>query len=519
MTVQKLIGFAIAIVCAIGASTISFAGSAALVPVLTGLASPVLVTNARDGSHRLFVVERGGVIKVLQPGGNATSVFLDITSKVQSGGERGLLGLTFHPRYGSNRRFFVHYTRREDGATVIAEYRADPGNPNVADLTETALLVIAQPFANHNGGMVEFGPDGFLYIGMGDGGSGDDPGRRAQDINQLLGKILRIDVDQASGEQAYSSPPSNPFFGSIPGADEIYAWGLRNPWRFSFDRGTGDLYAGDVGQNAVEEIDIIARGGNYGWRIWEGARCTENEPGLCTRYGFVLPVAEYGHTGGRCSVTGGYVYRGARSSLPAGAYVYGDFCSGEIFVLQNGTSSVALDTELGIASFGEDESGELYVVGLAGTIHRIANACMDPRDAACPPLALMASVNQPAFAARQQFSAIAGLANPGLPGQADFYLGALFPDATTIAIVTGAGDIVAGNIGELATIPPFAAGVSLASAFSVSAPERFSYMWTGNEPRGTYVFFLLATRVDALADGMLSDEEILGIATASFSFM
>jgi len=371
MIYRKLVSLGITAALVVGGSVASPEAAITLVPVLTGLAAPIFVTNARDGSDRLFVVEQGGIIKVLQPGNTTPTVFLDITSTVLSGGERGLLGLAFHPQFSSNRRFFVNYTRKPDGATVIAEYQVSPGDPNLADSTETVLLVILQPFANHNGGMVEFGPDGFLYVGMGDGGSGNDPSNRAQDITQLLGKILRIDVDHPNGTQPYSSPSSNPFFGSTAGADEIYAYGLRNPWRFSFDRTTGDLYVGDVGQGAVEEIDIITLGGNYGWRIWEGTHCTGNDPGLCNPAGFIFPIAEYGHTAGRCSVTGGYVYRGALSSLPVGSYVYADFCTGEIFVLQNGTSSIALDTALNISAFGEDESGEVYVVGLGGTVHRI----------------------------------------------------------------------------------------------------------------------------------------------------
>lgn len=348
------------------------AASIKLVPVLAGLDSPVLVTNARDGSNRLFVVEQGGVIKVLRPGETTPTVFLDITARVLLGSERGLLGLTFHPQFSSNRRFFVDYTRQTDGATVIAQYQASLGDPNVADPTETVLLVIPQPFANHNGGMVEFGPDGLLYIGMGDGGFANDPGNRAQDTTELLGKILRIDVDHPDGAQPYSSPPSNPFFGADPGRDEIYAYGFRNPWRFSFDRGTGQLYAGDVGQNKIEEIDVVTIGGNYGWRIWEGTQCTKRDPGQCDPTGFVFPIAEYNHTGGRCAVIGGYVYRGAQASLPTGTYVYGDGCTGEIFLFVNQASSVALDTGLPISSFGEDESGEIYVVDLGGTVSRIA---------------------------------------------------------------------------------------------------------------------------------------------------
>ena len=344
-----------------------------LEPVLSGLNSPVYVTNAHDGHNRLFIVEQPGRIKVLQPGASTATVFLDITSRVLSGGERGLLGLAFHPQFSTNRRFFVDYTRQSDGATVIAEYRASASDANVADTGETVLLVIAQPFSNHNGGMVEFGPDQFLYIGMGDGGSANDPGNRAQNTSELLGKILRIDVDHESGGLPYASPSDNPFFGAAAGRDEIYAYGMRNPWRFSFDRVTGQLYVGDVGQGAREEIDIVTRGGNYGWRVMEGNQCNPSfNGGACTPIG-IAPIADYSHSGGRCSITGGYVYRGSRSSLPTGAYVYGDFCTGEIFLFSGGTTSLLLDTPLGISSFGEDEAGEVYVVGIEGTVNRIKN--------------------------------------------------------------------------------------------------------------------------------------------------
>lgn len=342
-----------------------------LEPVLSGLSRPIFVTNAHDGTNRLFIVEQGGIIKVLRPGTSAPTVFLNITSRVLSdGSEQGLLGLAFHPQFSVNHRFFVNYTRRTDGATVIAEYRAS-ANPNVAGTAETVLLSIAQPFPNHNGGVMDFGADGYLYIGMGDGGSGNDPGNRAQNIEELLGKILRIDVDHPNGAARYSSPPDNPFFGAQAGRDEIYAFGFRNPWRFSFDRATNRLFVGDVGQGAIEEIDIVTRGGNYGWRIFEGTQCTGLGPTSCSAPGFTPPIAEYGHTNGRCSITGGYVYRGARSSLPVGAYVYADFCTGEIFTLQNGSQDLLLDAPRNIASFGEDEAGEIYVVGLGGTIERI----------------------------------------------------------------------------------------------------------------------------------------------------
>ncbi len=345
--------------------------------VTTGLTSPVFVTNARDGSNRLFIVERGGIIKVLQPGQTTPTEFLNITTRVlSSGGEQGLLGLAFHPQYKINGRFFVYYTRQTDGAIVIAEYHASSADPNVADTTETVILgPIPHPVENnHNGGMIAFGLDGFLYAGTGDGGSGNDPPNNGQNINALLGKVLRIDIDHPNGLVPYSSPPSNPFVG-IAGADEIFAYGFRNPWRFSFDRLTGQLYLGDVGQSAREEIDIVTLGGNYGWRIMEGTICNPAfNGGVCTPpSGHIPPIAEYDQAGPRCAITGGYVYRGPISTLPAGTYVYADFCTGEIFSLAGGVQTLLLDTSRLISSFGEDEAGELYVVGLGGTVERIVN--------------------------------------------------------------------------------------------------------------------------------------------------
>lgn len=348
--------------------------------VLTGsLSSPVLITSAHDGTNRLFIVEQGGIIKVLLPGATIATEFLNLNAsatKVLSGGEQGLLGLAFHPGYSANRRFFVNYTRAGDGATVIAEYKVSVADPNKADSQERILLTIAQPFANHNGGMIAFGPDGYLYIGMGDGGSANDPGNRAQNINELLGKFLRIDVDHPNGADLYSSPTTNPYFGATAGRDEIYAVGLRNPWRWSFDRNTGELYAGDVGQNQREWVHRITNGSNYGWATWEGTRCNTEKPSGapgCASLPLIQPLAEYSHTSGRCSITGGYVYRGGRGTLPTGAYVYGDFCSGEIWMLHNNTVTPLLDTPSQISSFGEDELGELYVVALGGIIYRMVN--------------------------------------------------------------------------------------------------------------------------------------------------
>ncbi|MBI4473594.1 MAG: PQQ-dependent sugar dehydrogenase, partial [Acidobacteria bacterium] len=331
----------------------------ALEPLITsGLTQPLYLTHARDSSGRRFVVEQPGRISVIQPRTLARTLFLDITSRVLSGGERGLLGLAFHPQFSTNRRFFVNYTRRPDGATVVAEYTLDATDPNRAEpASETVLLVIPQPFANHNGGMIEFGPDGMLYIGMGDGGSGNDPEDNAQNPSSLLGKMLRLNLDR------------------VQDGPVIHASGLRNPWRFSFDRVTGQLWAADVGQGAREEVDIIIESGNYGWSVFEGTRCTNLGRSSCIAENYIPPVTEYVNTGsgGRCSITGGYVYRGFQQSLPDGAYVFGDYCSGEILMYYNGTQSVLLDTTFAISSFGEDEAGEIYVIGHGGTVHRITN--------------------------------------------------------------------------------------------------------------------------------------------------
>jgi glucose/arabinose dehydrogenase len=338
-----------------------------LAPLVTsGLVSPLFVTHAGDGSGRLFILEQEGRIRIWSGGTLRQSPFLDLTRFVLAGGERGLLGLAFHPQFRTNRRFFVNYTRRRDGATVVAEFRASD-DPNVALRAERRrLLTVPQPYANHNGGMLAFGLGGRLFIGLGDGGSAGDPQNLAQNRNVLLGKILRIDINSG---QPYAIPPDNPFtLGG--GRAEIFAWGFRNPWRFSFDRVTGQLYAGDVGQATVEEIDIVLRGSNYGWRIMEGDRCFNPATG-CNRQGLKLPIATYIQTAGRCSVTGGYVYRGPDIPALVGTYIYGDFCTGEIIGLRGGQSTVLLDTGLKISSFGEDQAGELYVVDLQGTIHVI----------------------------------------------------------------------------------------------------------------------------------------------------
>ena len=348
-----------------------------LTPVVTsGIANAVFVGNAGDGSNRLFIEQQNGRISVLQPNSSTPTTFLDISAKVLFNGEQGLLGLAFHPLYSVNGRFFVFYTRAGDGTIVVSEFKVSAGNRDVANPTEKVVLTIPHPTnTNHNGGMMAFGPDGFLYIGVGDGGGGNDPPNNAQNVNALLGKILRIDINPTDTGLPYASPSTNPFFGATPGLDEIFALGVRNPWRFSFDRLTGQPWLGDVGQSTREEVDIIVNGGNYGWRVYEGFFCTNNDPTLCTPTNYTLPIFDYAtHSNGRCSITGGYVYRGSGGALPSGTYVYGDYCSGEILAWDGSAQSLLLDTTMNISSFGEDEQGELYVVNLGGTLSRIVSA-------------------------------------------------------------------------------------------------------------------------------------------------
>ncbi len=361
-----------------------------LQPYISGLSSPLFLTNAKDGTRRNFILQQGGIIKVVQPGSTTPTDFMNITSRILSGGERGLLGLAFHPQFAANGYFFVNYTRTGDGATIIARFKTTDATNTLGDPnSERILLTIAQPFANHKGGMIEFRVDNGannLYIGMGDGGSGNDPGNRAQNVNELLGKFLRItpDVSGNNTNPAYTIPADNPYVG-VAGADEIYAVGVRNPFRWSFDRGgTKQLWAGDVGQNVIEEVDVINKGGNYGWRVYEGNQCTNLDPASCVPANYTAPVFQYDHSGGRCSITGGYVYRGTRGSLPNGGYIYGDYCTGEILLSNNNQQTVLLDwvNNFNLSSFGEDEDGELYVCGIStGTISRIvrvkANADFD----------------------------------------------------------------------------------------------------------------------------------------------
>lgn len=340
-----------------------------VVEVVDGLDSPLLVTHAGDGSGRIFIVEQGGTIRIVQGGALVPTPFLDITNLVSCCGEQGLLGLAFPPDYSEKDYFYVNYTDNS-GDTVVARYDVS-ANPNVADSdSEEVVLTVDQPYSNHNGGHLAFGPDDYLYIGLGDGGAGGDPDNNAQDPTTLLGKMLRIDVE--AGVVPYAIPADNPFVGDPTTLDEIWALGLRNPWRYSFDRVTGDLYIGDVGQTELEEIDFQAAssdgGENYGWRCYEGTE-PYNLAGCEVPSEYTFPVEEYSHNLG-CAVTGGYVYRGEQYPRMDGVYFYGDYCSGRIWGLQeSGTgweSLELLDTSLFISSFGEDEAGNLFLTDLVG---------------------------------------------------------------------------------------------------------------------------------------------------------
>lgn len=341
--------------------------------VVTGLRSPVHLT-APAADARLFVVEQEGRIRIVQNGQLLGTPFLDIVSRVGSGGERGLLSLAFHPQYRTNGFFYVNYTDR-NGDTRVERFTVT-SDANRADAASTKLiLTVAQPYANHNGGHILFGPDNMLYIAMGDGGSGGDPQNHAQNRNDLLGDLLRIDV---SGDP-YTIPADNPFRNQTGLRGEIWAYGLRNPWRVAFDRTDGNLYIADVGQNQIEEVNVVrsnAGGLNYGWRVMEGSQCY-NPSSNCSRTGLTLPVVEYQHAGGACSVTGGLVYRGAQIASLRGHYFYADYCAGWVrsFRYSNGQAADERNWDLGsigsILSFGEDANGELYVLSANGSVHRL----------------------------------------------------------------------------------------------------------------------------------------------------
>jgi glucose/arabinose dehydrogenase/uncharacterized protein (DUF433 family) len=391
----------------VGAALLAASGSIAHAQQMTtqlymsGLSNPVFATHAGDGSGRLFVLEQAGRIRVIDSNGNLQNTpFLDIDAISSSGGERGLLGLAFHPDYPNNGKFYINYTNNS-GSTVVAEYTRSAIDPNFADPASARILMtINQPYSNHNGGWVGFGPDGYLYIAMGDGGSANDPGNRASNLNVLLGKILRIDVDNQDAGLQYAIPDTNPF-AQGGGLAEIWDYGLRNPWRTSFDSQTGDLWIADVGQNAREEINFEPAGdpgGNhYGWRCREGFIATPGISGCGTDPGWVDPVHDYSHALG-CSITGGYVYRGCELGPNyQGKYFFSDYCTGTIWYLDpaNGFArSTAFDTSFNVSSFGEDENGELYITNIfAGTIYKLVLTNPNPDN--CDPGCSSADLAEP----------------------------------------------------------------------------------------------------------------------------
>lgn len=345
-----------------------------LVEVVSGFVRPVFLTHAGDGSGRSFIVEQNGKIFVMQDGNVLGTPFLDASALVsRDANERGLLGLAFHPNYAENGFFYLNYTDRA-GNTVVTRYTISADDPNVADPDSAqTILGINQPYANHNGGDIAFGPDGYLYIGMGDGGSAGDPQGHAQNPSSLLGKMLRIDVD---GGEPYAIPEDNPFVADSSYAPEIWALGVRNPWRFSFDALTGDLYIADVGQNQWEEVNFqpAGLGGiNYGWNIMEGMHRYSGEP---VPEGLTPPFAEYSHAEG-CSITGGYVYRGEELPDLQGVYFFADYCSGVIWSSYRDASGIwqtnpFMESGLTVSSFGVDEAGELYVINHTGTVTKLA---------------------------------------------------------------------------------------------------------------------------------------------------
>jgi glucose/arabinose dehydrogenase len=352
----------------------------ALQLILDGFTKPVYVADAGDESGRLFVVEKRGLIRIVRDEKRIKEPFLDLRSIVQSeGNEQGLLSVAFHPKYGDNGRFFVAYTDL-NGDLVVARYEVSPDDSDLADpLSGVQLLLVPKPYDDHNGGLVVFGPDGYLYLGVGDGGAPAEPARNGQDLKRLLGKLVRIDVDRAEDGHEYAIPADNPFVG-VPGArPEIWAYGLRNPWRFSFDRETGDLFIADVGLWMKEEVDIqpddSAGGQNYGWNYYEGSLCHQSpDTGACDMTGLTHPVATYDH-GQDCAIIGGYVYRGSDVPALVGTYVLGDLCSGQIKQMtrtgDTWTISELLSTPLSITSFGQDARGELYVTDLDGGLYRV----------------------------------------------------------------------------------------------------------------------------------------------------
>lgn len=333
--------------------------------------SPLDLQAPNDGTDRIFVAEKGGLIKVFDnnPAASSTEIFLDLSSNLSTSSEQGLIGFAFHPDYVSNGFVYVCYNPSAN-VSYISRFSVSSGNPDLVDAgSEVVILEIPQPETNHNGGQLAFGPDGYLYISSGDGGGGGDPSNNSQNRSNLLGNILRIDVDNTSGQQNYAIPADNPYIGETNIREEIFAYGLRNPWRMSFDSQTEDLWTGDVGQGEMEEIDVIVSGGNYGWKLFEGTSCFSGD---CDETGLVAPIFEYNHDNGDRSVTGGIVYRGQEVSALKGKYVYGDFVSGRLWALETDGSDneLIVDSSLSVSAFGVDTNQELYVVDFGGSIYK-----------------------------------------------------------------------------------------------------------------------------------------------------
>ena len=447
----------------------------------TGLAQPTAIANSGDA--RLFLTLQRGEIVVFENGRVLPTPFLDIRSLVSCCGERGLLGLAFHPRYSENGFFFVDYTN-VSGDTVIARYRLGAGDPNVADPgSGVTLLTIPQPFANHNGGQLAFGPDGYLYVGMGDGGSANDPFCNGQRDEMLLGKILRLDVDaNATSPPFYGIPPDNPFASSAGARPEIWAKGLRNPWRFSFDRSTGDLFIGDVGQDSREEIDLQPAGSlggrNYGWKVMEGTACGAGGNSgcpsgvpACNAAQLTLPILEYTHSGGDCSVTGGFMYRGTGNPRLGGTYFYGDYCSGRIrgATRSSGvwTSRIFSARASGLTTFGEDAAGELYLATENGLFAKINDAS--------PSVLSLVAVRP--FTGSTRGGGIVAVAGSGFVPGATVSFGetpadlVTFVDAATLEVVAPAH--IAGTVDVVVTNPG-GASATLAAAYSFQPFARVS---------------------------------------------
>jgi hypothetical protein len=489
-------------------------------PLLSGLTEPTYVTHAGDGSGRLFLVEQSGVIRVLQPGSATPTIFLDIRALVRSpqdvggGIEEGLLSMAFHPDYASNGLLYIYYTDTS-GDNNVYRYSVSTSDPDLADDT-TALLILNIPHPtnnNHNGGQLNFGPDGFLYISTGDGGGGGDPDRNGQDPTVLLGKLLRIDVDSAT---PYAIPSDNPFVGMGGGVrEEIWALGLRNPWRFSFDRLTDDLIVADVGQNSREEIDVqpAGTGGlNYCWSALEGTLPLNGDQ-VCMTGAPTPPILEYGREDpNRCAITGGYRYRGTAGTFPAGAYLFGDFCSGEIFTLQNGLVTRLFDTDFLITSFGEDEAGELYLADRNGSIQRLASSATPE---------IQVGLNR-LLPYRSGETLAVGLAarNPGAPLMGDLYLGVILPGDSVVFItsLSPLNGIVLPVTASPATFPPLLPGVMASAGLEIPMQPVFAYTFIGGEPAGTYRIFAALTTPGALADGSIDGGDVRLLSVQELTF-